>query len=94
MAGEKSREELKKQLIDWKAKIESLQQPSSAIKPEMQAKYMDTVAGLKQTIQTLELFVKQLEKEDAAGWEKEMGNLDKMMNDLDEGYRRALVYFP
>lgn len=94
MAGEKSREELKKQLNGWKAKIDDLQRQSGGIKPEMQAKYMDTVAGLKQTIQTLELFVKQLEKESAAGWEKEMGSLDKMMNDLDDGYRKALVYFP
>ncbi|MFZ0614238.1 MAG: hypothetical protein WAM73_18490 [Desulfobacterales bacterium] len=94
MAGEKSLEELKKQLKSWNAKIENLQQQSSGVKPEMQAKYMDTVAGLKQTIQTLELFVKQLEKEKASGWEKEMGSLDKMMNDLDEGYRKALVYFP
>ncbi len=94
MAGEKSLEALKQQLNGWKAKIEDLRQQSGGVKPEMQAKYMDTVSGLQQTIQTLELFVKQLEKEQASGWEKEMGSLDKMMNDLDEGYRRALIYFP
>ncbi|MFZ0243734.1 MAG: hypothetical protein WAL90_18995 [Desulfobacterales bacterium] len=94
MASEKSMDALKQQLKGWKAKIEELQQKSSGVNPEVQAKYMDTVAGLKQTIQTLELFVKQLEKDKASGWEKEIGRLDKMMNDLDEGYRSALVYFP
>jgi uncharacterized coiled-coil DUF342 family protein len=94
MAGNKSLEELKLQLNGWKAKIDDLSQQAAGVKPEMQAKYLDIIDGLKQKIQTLHLFVKDLEKEKGAGLEKVMNDVEKMMTDLDEGYRNALVYFP
>jgi uncharacterized coiled-coil DUF342 family protein len=94
MAGEKSLEELKFQLNGWKAKIDDLNQQAAGVKPEMQAKYLDIVDGLKQKIQALHLFVKDLEGEKGAGLEKVMRDVEKMMTDLDEAYRNALVYFP
>ncbi len=94
MAGEKSLEELKFQLNGWKAKIDDLNQQVAGVKPEMQAKYLDIVDGLKQKVQALHLFVKDLEGEKGAGLEKVMRDVEKMMTDLDEGYRNALVYFP
>lgn len=93
MAGKKSLEELKIQLNGWKTKIDDLNQQAAGVKPEMLAKYLDMVDGLKQKIQTLHLFVKDLEKEKETGWEKSISDLEKMMTDLDEGYRNALVYF-
>jgi uncharacterized coiled-coil DUF342 family protein len=93
MAGKKSLEELKSQLNGWKAKIDDLNQQSAGVKPEMQAKYLDMVDRLKQKIQTLHLFVKDLEKKKETGWEKAISDVEKMMIDLDEGYRNALVYF-
>jgi uncharacterized coiled-coil DUF342 family protein len=93
MAGKKSLAELKSQLNGWKAKIDDLHQQAVGVKPEMQAKYLDMVDGLNQKIQTLHLFVRDLEKEKEAGWEKVMSDVEKMMTDLDEGYRNALVYF-
>ena len=94
MAGNQSLEELKLQLNGWEAKIDDLSQQAAGVKPEMQAKYLDLVDGLKQKIQTLHLFVKDLEKGKEAGMEKVMNDVEKMMTDLDEGYRNALVYFP
>jgi len=94
MAGKKSLEELKSQLNGWKAKIDDLQQQAVGVKPEMQAKYLDMVDGLKQKIQTLNLFAKDLEKKKGVGWEKVMSDVEKMMTDLDESYRNALAYFP
>ena len=94
MAGKKSLAELKLQLNGWKTKIDDLNQQAAGVKPEMQAKYLDLVDGLKQKIQTLHLFVKDLEKGKEAGMEKVMNDVEKMMTDLDEGYRNALVYFP
>ncbi len=93
MAGKKSLEEMKSQLNGWKVKIDDLHQQSAGVKPEMLAKYLDMVDGLKQKIQTLHLFVKDLEKEKETGWEKSISDVEKMMTDLDEGYRNALVYF-
>ena len=93
MAGKKSLQELKSQLNGWKAKIDDLHQQAAGVKPEMQAKYLDMVDGLNQKIQTLHLYVKDLEKEKEAGWEKVMSDVEKMMTDLDKGYRNALVYF-
>jgi uncharacterized coiled-coil DUF342 family protein len=94
MAGKKSLEELKFQLNGWKAKIDDLNQQAAKVKPEMQAKYLDIIDGLKQKIQTLHLFVNDLEKEKGSGLEKVISDVEKMMTDLDEAYRNALVYFP
>jgi uncharacterized coiled-coil DUF342 family protein len=93
MEGKKSLAELKFQLNGWKAKIDDLNQQAAGVNPEMQAKYLDMVDGLKQKIQTLHLFINDLEKKKETGWEKAMSDVEKMMTDLDEGYRNALVYF-
>jgi molecular chaperone GrpE (heat shock protein) len=90
---EKHLDEMQTLSKQWRQKIEELEQQVDAVEGEARQTTSELLAQLKQHQAVLSQYINLLEREGRAAKRKSSSQLQNMLADIDDTYRRALAYF-
>ena len=91
--GEKHLEEMQALSMEWRAKIEELEQKVDSVEGEARHETSELLQQLKQHQAILNQYLTLLQREGRAARRKSASELQNMLADIDGTYRRALAYF-
>ena len=90
---EKHLEEMQTLSMQWRQKIEALEKQVDAVKGEARQAAAELLEQLKQHQAVLSQYINLLKREGRAAERKSSSELQNMLADIDDTYRRALAYF-
>ena len=90
---EKHLEEMRTLSMEWRGKIEELEQQVDSMEGEARHATSELLQQLKQHQVILDQYLNLLQKEGRAAKRKSSSELQNMLADIDDTYRRALAYF-
>ena len=86
-------EELKALSRQWREKINALEAQVDDLEGPEQIATVELLAHLKQQQTIVDQYLDLAQHKGAAVFAKEVGEVRHMLQDIDDTYRRALVYF-
>jgi hypothetical protein len=90
---EKHLEEMRALSMEWRGKIEQLEQQIDATEGEARYAASELLQQLKQHQAILNQYLNLLQREGRAAKRKSSSELQNMLADIDDTYRAALAYF-
>lgn len=90
---EKHLEEMQTLSMQWRQRIEELERQVDAVEGEARQATSEMLAQLKEHQAILSQYINLLKREGRAAKRKSSSELQNMLADIDDTYRRALAYF-
>jgi phosphoenolpyruvate-protein kinase (PTS system EI component) len=86
-------EEFKKASTQWKDRIARLWAKAEDSEGDQKEKILELLETLRQQEALIGQYVRLAESKENNSWEKKAVELDRMLKDIDDTYRKALPFF-